>query len=1186
MNDDQRQPMPLVLTGQQREVLEALRDKETEEYPLSNWYLGALYALDNHYNPDRISQAAQSLRELLEKLPRVVREMDGQGSPPRFKEMRRELHNRFSKDKKRYKGEWKGKIINAGLDKTLGKLDEYLEQNQQPTRGEQMQTAIAAFDPMAGQLDDQIRQAKRKELDKLWGKLEGFAHHNSKSDVKEFMQCLSTLERKVFDLLAPITAQDQNEIQSILKCSDRSANDVERMLSLIERRGANWALFFEHATDASWIPILEKRGYFAELPKAKTIEDGRVTFPFWRPIFYLERVSVTAPCLVVDTILKFRDTDNPRILHTIAEIASKVEPVEQSLRLKDFVSKLLKSPYHLGVSGLIAKLVNRWAGASTKTTDAALDLIRTAVSFQADPESQDKQARRRANSADWATSLGPPPGYDKWHYEQILETGVRPLAEREPFQTARILIDATATMIRLQLHQDELERAGGNDYSTIWCPRVNEPGNGYRDSRAVLVQTLTFACEKVYQKATESVAALDQELQNQRWDIFMRIRQHLYALHPNERTKPWIRELILGHENYAKREHHFEFQRMIRLACEKFGADLLTTIERKRIFETILSWPSEREYRDWMRDQFSEQDFNAQERRFHLVQLSPFAPVLFGQYAEYFQELKTEEERPVTDDDFPPHKIEAKDMEERSPKRDDELAKMSDEELLSFLNEWENVDCDYMKGVHINLEALARAFQSIFKEVILSDESRLRFWVENRKRVERPIYVKAMVSAIHEQVESKQLDKLDQWFDLCEWVLSHPDRPRVEGVNRSHASKEHPDWQSCRRAVGDFIEMCLKKDVNVPITARECLASLLDKLCTQYDRRLDDDEPALLNRDDQLNEAINNTRSRALDKLVDFGYWVRRQREDDQADTPEVFTILEKRLGLECERQLTLPEYALLGLHYVRIWSLNQEWAARHKSDFFPQENLRAWAEAFGNFLKNSRPFRPIFDIVRDDIEFALENIDDFEVGRSGRDNLTDTLGEHLFAYYLWKVYPLTGGDSLLERFYEKTREDRERWARLFDHIGRSLKNSGKQLQEGLKQRIVEFFDWRYEQREQSELEEFPIWLTAECLDAEWRLKSYSRILDICGTKEFRVFIQVDALRKMLEDHTALVVECFAKLTDIIVRDKSVFIQSDKARPILRAGLDSDDATVQANAERARENLLQCGHFSLLDEED
>ena len=124
MNDEspyQKQLMSLVLTGQQREVLEALNGKEKEEYPLSNWYLGALYALDNHYNPDRISQAAQSLRELLEKLPRAVRELDAQGRLYDFKGIRRTLHDRFSRDKERYKGRWRGEVIDATLDKTLRK---------------------------------------------------------------------------------------------------------------------------------------------------------------------------------------------------------------------------------------------------------------------------------------------------------------------------------------------------------------------------------------------------------------------------------------------------------------------------------------------------------------------------------------------------------------------------------------------------------------------------------------------------------------------------------------------------------------------------------------------------------------------------------------------------------------------------------------------------------------------------------------------------------------------------------------------------------------------------------------------------------------------------------------------------------------------------------------------------------
>ena len=42
--------------------------------------MAALYALNNEQNSDRIAQAAHSLRELLEKLPRVVEGSDLQGS--------------------------------------------------------------------------------------------------------------------------------------------------------------------------------------------------------------------------------------------------------------------------------------------------------------------------------------------------------------------------------------------------------------------------------------------------------------------------------------------------------------------------------------------------------------------------------------------------------------------------------------------------------------------------------------------------------------------------------------------------------------------------------------------------------------------------------------------------------------------------------------------------------------------------------------------------------------------------------------------------------------------------------------------------------------------------------------------------------------------------------------------------
>ena len=72
----------------------------------------------------------------------------------------------------------------------------------------------------------------------------------------------------------------------------------------------------------------------------------------------------------------------------------------------------------------------------------------------------------------------------------------------------------------------------------------------------------------------------------------------------------------------------------------------------------------------------------------------------------------------------------------------------------------------------------------------------------------------------------------------------------------------------------------------------------------------------------------------------------------------------------------------------------------------------------------------------------------------------------------------------------------------------------------------------------------------------------------------------------MVDSHTKLVVECFAKLTNSVVQDgEAIYIRADEAKPILRAGLDSDDATVRANAERARENLLQWGRFDFLEVE-
>ena len=582
---------PLVLTNQQRDVLEALQNKQTDKYPLSDWYLGALYALDNHYNPDRIAQAAQSLRELLEKLPRVIHGSDVPANTSRFYDMRNNIDNLISRSKKRCPEGWKGGQIDKYLAKALIELEKYIELNKQPNRRERIQQTIATIDPMVDRLDSKIQEVKRSQLFNLWERLEGFAHHKINPDAAEFNECVEELEHIVFDLLAPVTAQDQQEIQTILSLSDRSENDVERMFSLIERKGANFVFFFKQIsenTDVTWLPYVNKKGYFAHPLNVQPLGDDRVNFPFWWPIHYLAKISNHVPNKVIEIVLQLPKVNNPLVYDGILNVALQLSG-EESVKLKPKILEYTSIEHQ----SRIYKYGNLLAHWTVKNqTEAAVEVAKVLVAFAPDPQSEEKQKRRKKNPMDWGTLLHPAPRINPSEYSEIMTKGVYPLAESVPYEVARLLIYATSNMFRLQIHEDELDRE--QDFSNIWFPRLHGSDKSYDSPDKALVYGLTFACEKVFEKPHEAIADLDKLLRKQKWKVFKRLRQHLYAQDPNEKTKPWIQELILERKDYHELQHTREFQQMIRSACEHFGEALLTKEERTRIFDAIRSGPTER----------------------------------------------------------------------------------------------------------------------------------------------------------------------------------------------------------------------------------------------------------------------------------------------------------------------------------------------------------------------------------------------------------------------------------------------------------------------------------------------------------------------------------------------------------------------------------------------------------------
>ncbi len=1182
--DTQRVYGTLELSAQQRAVLTALQSRDTEQFPLSRWYLGALSAWRNRQNPDRMSQAAHSLRELMEKLPRVLTGSDiQQVRTYDFKGMRRSLYERFQKDKERFAGGWRGNPIDSPLAGTLERLDTYLIRNQTPSRREQVQMAVVSIDPLAHQMDISIRDRKRDEIFSVWQQMEVFAHHNASED--DFDHWLHLLEVAMLDLLAPITAANQQEMQAIMRDPTRTPGEVQRMLGLIERRGANYIFFFSEVSDPSWIPVLREQGYFFHPPNVEDLGDGRITLPNWWPMRYLTRVAKMATPEVLEIIEEFPPFDNPRVYEGILDIALQLEG-DDTGRLKTRLLEYAKMP-NASLTFRLPDLLAHWTRESQ--TEAALELAKRLVYFAPDPEAEEKRVRRQENPEDWTTMLQPRPGLEEWDYLQLMEEGMRPLAEAAPYQVARILISAVNALMRYGMHPDQIEQAGDEDRSEWWHPNLMGPSGEVLRSSDALVGTMTLACERVWENDPASINNLDAYLRSQRWKIFKRLRQHLYALRPNQQSADWIRQEILSHQEYSQWQHGYEFQRMIRQACDILGNDLLSRDELTPILDAILDGPNRDSYRRFAGESYSEEIFQSQQRYFHRMQLHPFRALLFDGYLEYLDELEKDASNGVEDSDY--RQVgEARSgmVKRRSPLTGEQLANLPDEELLEHINEWDDEHQDSEDWLlEVTIEALAEGFQAFFRDVIMADSDRLQFWLENRERIQRPIYVRAMLDAMRSALRDQDFGQLGLWFETCEWVLGHPDGEYALGLRAPDASRDNPYWGSSRRAVedlmSDLLQSCHDNQVPLPAEALTWLPRLLDILLTQFDWALDEGQQVFLNRDDWVGEGINNTRSRAIQDLIRFGALLRR--DDPDTDVATVIAGLKQRLNPEATFPMTLPERAILGVNYDTVCALDYGWAVANKSLIFPRDDVNAWATGFAAFLHFHRPYGKAFEFLRDDFQLAVQYFTALGDRGYAHAETADLLGNQLFRYYLGGQCPLLGEDSLVERYYEAIGDAPERRRHLLNHAGLLLYHTKGQLAPEIGDRFKDFFEWRLQAASAVELAGFEFWLQAACLDPAWRLGAFSRVLDVWRADAFPAWFNWASIVELLPEHTTQVVECFAKIAETHAVD-SVHIFPESAKRILTAGLNSSEDAVQEETRRVREILLNSGRLNVAMLED
>lgn len=1097
-----------------RQVLDGIGDGgRYKGSSLCNWYLGAVRVI-RAGNRDCVAQSAHSLREVIEKIPLVETKKD------------------YSKD-------------------TL--------------QHERMRDTIELVDPLVAHLGDTVIDKKVRELNGLRTKFTDISHHNISSNIDNLKNDIHKLEGLLFDLFAPLTKKNQEEIEKILVLPHRNQQDEEHLISLIEKRGANIAFFFKKITekkDATWLKLVRDRCYLSNPPPAEQLDNKIISTPIWLPIIYLASVADIEPEEIADIVSQLPVVDNEVVCFKLVEIARTL-PIRHSIEIKAKVFEYLENNSVLWRGGEV-KLLDYWI--ENNQIVEALELLEVLVGFT---HNDLRKHQRRVSLLEQVHRM------DSYFYRQLMKGGVRSLIEKVPYEATSILIKNTAEMFQLGICEE-----GTYIWQGLGEELINEQQSDEYDSSGhekTLINTMIFACEKVYEKQPNKIGSIDKVLCNENWDIFRRVRILLYKKYPCEDNKHSIRKLILEYDGYGKFPFDKNFSLMIKSACNYFGKDLLSEQESTKIFAAISKGPSRNDFLKWtLEENPSDEDFQQFKDGICRTQFLPFECLLPKKHADQLRKLKDSyKETP------PKRYYSSPDMGVRYPLSDrssfssDELAKLTNSELLALINNWEK-EIEGYEGknfITFNIRGLSREFQIFFKDSIVSNQDKLNFWLQNYKNIARPIYIEVILDVANEQMQEGKLDNINKWFDVCDWILLHPNQKRDDGI-KGREFRGNPDWSSAWWAVCSFVYMYLCKNNEPSYPIRKRLLAILKVICTQYDSVLDREIDKSSWKPCSDFDDVGKKRDVALLALIHIAYIGKKCHS--KAELSTMNEIIEQRLSSQ-EYPLKPQEYAILGANYPVLYDLDKEWAKEHSSNFFPRSKATEWRAAFKYLVIRSRPCEAMFEIIKDHLGFAIYQLKAVKRDYPQQETMHDALAERIFDLYFHGWGSLKGKNSLLAAYYEKVTSDQYYRGNLLRYVGRYLCDKGDKIDKNAIKRITDFFEWRLEEGDFSSTGYFTPWLCARCLPEKYRLEACLKVLENCELDLSSVDIWLRKFCEILPNQTAMVVECFEKLTYLIRNSNAQYIDNDNANNIISAGMRHTDKTVCTNAKKARENLYSKG---------
>jgi hypothetical protein len=169
------------------------------------------------------------------------------------------------------------------------------------------------------------------------------AHHNFLPKEPEFLEKLNLFESLLLNYLTPCTAAQQRELLELM-AGQPDDEKFARVNKLILHKTANLHFFFDKLENPIWLPFLDKKGVFENLPGPEPTEDGRLMYRHHLPLMILTRLAGTASQAVSDVLIKLRLPDNPYVGDQILQCMAKISDPNCIKQLRPVITQLGENP--------------------------------------------------------------------------------------------------------------------------------------------------------------------------------------------------------------------------------------------------------------------------------------------------------------------------------------------------------------------------------------------------------------------------------------------------------------------------------------------------------------------------------------------------------------------------------------------------------------------------------------------------------------------------------------------------------------------------------------------------------------------------------------------------------------------------------------------------------------------------